>query len=70
MSSARAAWSTPADIVAAIGRLWDSGAMLAARLDGAALFPQEVRLRQPGVAAIRCNKWLNAVRSASRVNVR
>ena len=52
MSAPRAAWSTPADIVAAVQRLWDSGALLAARLDGAPLFPYELRLRQPGVAVM------------------
>lgn len=71
MNSARANWSTPADIVAAIGRLWDSGAMLAARLDGAALFPQEVRLRQPGVAAMGeqfelVRAWIGALKAGSR----
>jgi hypothetical protein len=50
MKSARTAWSTPDDIVAGVRRLWDSGALLAARLDGSALFPHELRLRQPGAA--------------------
>jgi len=45
-----AQWSTPADIAAAVRKLWDSGALLAARLDGAALFPYELRLRQPAPA--------------------
>jgi hypothetical protein len=45
-----AQWSTPADIVAAVRKLWDSGALLAARLDGAPLFPYEQRLRQPSPA--------------------
>jgi len=52
MSALRQAWSTPADIVAGVQRLWDSGALLAARMDGAALFPYELRLRQPGVAVM------------------
>jgi hypothetical protein len=43
-------WTTPDDIVAAVRQLWDSGALLRARVDGAALFPYELRLRQPGVA--------------------
>lgn len=50
MKPARTAWSTPDDIVAGVRRLWDSGALLAARLDGVALFPYELRLRQPSVA--------------------
>ena len=52
MSGPRSAWSTPADIVAGVQRLWDSGALLAARLDGAPLFPYELPLRQPGVAVM------------------
>lgn len=52
MKAGRSAWSTPDDIVASIQRLWDSGALLAARLDDVALFPHEVRLRQPSVAAM------------------
>jgi hypothetical protein len=35
MSGPRTAWSTPADIVAGVQRLWDSGALLAARLENA-----------------------------------
>lgn len=50
MKGARTAWSTPDDIAAGVRRLWDSGALLAARLDGDALFPYEMRLRQPGAA--------------------
>jgi len=52
MSAVRNAWSAPADIVASVQRLWDSGVLLAARLDGRALFPYEIRLRQPTVAAM------------------
>lgn len=72
MNGPRSNWSTPADINAAIMRLWDSGAMLAARLEGAALFPHEVRLRQPGAAdmgerfeAVRT--WIGALRAGSRL---
>lgn len=61
MKGARTAWSTPDDIVAGVRRLWDSGALLAARLDGAALFPHELRLRQPGVADM--GERFDAVRS-------
>ena len=43
-------WTTPEDIVASTRQLWDSGAMLRARIEGTALFPYELRLRQPGVA--------------------
>jgi len=43
-------WSTPDDIHASVRQLWDSGAMLRARLEDNVLFPYELRLRQPGVA--------------------
>lgn len=45
-------WSVPGDIAAAVRKLWDSGALLAARLDGTLLFPYELRLRQPTPAEI------------------
>lgn len=71
MSAARSAWSTPADIVASVQRLWDSGAILTARLEGGALFPHEVRLRQPSVAAMGeqfdlVRDWIGALRASSR----
>jgi hypothetical protein len=54
-----------------VKRLWDSGALLAARLDGSALFPYEARLRQPGPAemgeqfeAVRA--WIAALSNDSR----
>lgn len=52
MTAARSAWSSPRDIVASVQRMWDSGAILAAHLDESTLFPHEVRLRQPSVAAM------------------
>lgn len=62
MSGRRTAqWSTPDDVTAAVRRLWDSGALLAARLDGSALFPYEVRLRQPGTAEM--GEQFDAVRA-------
>jgi hypothetical protein len=58
-------------VIAAVKRLWDSGALLAARLDASALFPYEVRLRQPGNAemgeqfdAVRA--WIAALWNDSR----
>ncbi len=72
MSGPRAPrWSTPDDIVAGVRQLWDGGALLRARLDGAPLFPVELRLRQPGVAdmgeqfdAVR--EWIAALAGMSR----
>jgi len=71
MTAPRNAWSAPADIVASVQRLWDSGAILAARLDGGALFPHEVRLRQPGAAAMGeqfdlVRNWIAALDAGSR----
>jgi hypothetical protein len=43
-------WSTPADIRAAVQRLWDQGRILAARLQDEALFPLAIPLRAPTVA--------------------
>lgn len=64
-------WSTPDDIVAGVKKLWESGALLAARLDGRSLFPYEFRLRQPGAAdmgeqfdAVR--NWIAALSGTSR----
>lgn len=66
-----AQWSTPADIVAAVRKLWDSGALLAARLDGADLFPYTQRLRQPGPAEMgeqfdAVRTWISALVGDSR----
>ena len=71
MSGARTSWSTPEDIAASVRRLWDSGAMLAARLDGGALFPHELRLRQPAAAAMgeqfdAVRHWIATLVGASR----
>jgi hypothetical protein len=43
-------WSSVADVRAAVQKLWDQGRILAARLNGEALFPLEIPLRAPGVA--------------------
>jgi len=71
MSGPRTAWSTPADIVAGVQRLWDSGALLATRLDNAPLFPYELRLRQPGVTVMgeqfeQVRSWGAMLKAGSR----
>ncbi|MDQ1817980.1 DUF3322 domain-containing protein [Massilia sp. CCM 9210] len=48
--SAAPSWSSAAAIRAQVQRLWDDGRLLAARVRGEALFPLELRLRQPTVA--------------------
>ncbi len=70
MTAQRPAWSTPADIAAGVQRLWNSGALLAARLDGVALFPYEIRLRQPGVTVMGeqfelVRAWIAALKAGS-----
>ncbi len=47
-----AAWSSSATLRAQLQRLWDDGGILAARLRGEALFPLELRLRQPSVTEL------------------
>lgn len=66
-----AKWSGPDDIAAAIRQLWDSGAILRARLDGAGIFPHELRLRQPGGAEIgqafdAVRAWIGALVGMAR----
>lgn len=72
MTGVRASpWSAPDDIVAGVRKLWDSGTLLAARLDGRALFPYELRLRQPNTAEMGAQfdavrRWIAALVSAAR----
>ncbi|MFC0134419.1 hypothetical protein CR105_26085 [Massilia eurypsychrophila] len=64
-------WSTPGVIRAQLQRLWDDGRMLCAHLGGAALFPLELRLRQPGVAELgerfdAVREWIKALEAGSK----
>lgn len=64
-------WSTPAAIRAQLQRTWDDGRILSARLRGEALFPLELRLRQPGVAEIgeqfdAVRSWIKALEAGSK----
>lgn len=66
-----ARWSGPDDIAASVRQLWDSGAILRARLDGAAIFPLELRLRQPGAAEMgqafdAARAWIGALAGMAR----
>ena len=63
-------WSSPADIVAQLARLWDDGTMVAAHLTGDNLFPLQMRLRQPGIGDIgndfgAVQQWIQALDGAS-----
>jgi hypothetical protein len=69
--SAAAAWSTPADIQSQLQRLWDDGRLLAARLNDETLFPLELRLRQPGIAAMgeqfdAVRRWIRKLEEGNR----
>ena len=72
-------WTTAAEIDAQLQRLWDDGRLLSARLGGEALnpplsaplFPLELRLRQPSVAAMGAQfdavrQWIRALEEGSR----
>ena len=66
-----ARWSGPGDIVASVRQLWDSGAILRARLESVPIFPYEIRLRQPGGADLgdefdAVRHWIGALVGSSR----
>lgn len=67
-------WTTPGAIRAQVQRLWDDGRMLSARLHGEALFPLELRLRQPGVADLgeqfdAVRDWIKALEAGSKAGI-
>lgn len=69
--NAPATWSTPAHIRQQVQRLWNDGRLLAARLSEQALFPLELRLRQPSVADIgsrfdAVRGWVRELEAGSR----
>jgi hypothetical protein len=64
-------WTTPADIRNELERLWDSGRILAARLDDTKLFPCALRLRRPDTGALterfdEVRKWIRALEEGSK----
>lgn len=64
-------WSGPEDIAGGVRQLWDSGAILRARLDGVGIFPVELRLRQPGGAELgqafgAVRAWIGALAGMAR----
>lgn len=74
MSSVREPrWSTPADVVAGVQRLWNQGKLLSIRLGGDTLFPIELRLRQPSVVEMgeqfdAVRRWIAALEAGSRTS--
>lgn len=70
MGTRTSTWSSPDDIAAGVRKQWDSGAILAARLDGRALFPYEIRLRQPNAGEMGAQfdvvrRWIAALVAAA-----
>ncbi|MES2759511.1 MAG: DUF3322 domain-containing protein [Pseudomonadota bacterium] len=68
------AWSTPGAIRVQLQRIWDDGRVLSARLGGEALFPFELRLRQPGVAELgeqfdAVRAWIKALEAGSKAAI-
>ncbi|KFI09073.1 DUF3322 domain-containing protein [Massilia sp. BSC265] len=64
-------WSGPDAIAAGVRQLWDSGAILRARLEGSSIFPLELRLRQPGGAEMgqafeAVRTWIGALVGMAR----
>ncbi len=64
-------WSTPEDLKAQIQRRWERGELLAARVNGAALFPLRLRLTKPDARAVTerfddVRRWIQALVDGSR----
>lgn len=64
-------WTTPDAIRTQLQRQWDDGRILSARVRGEALFPLELRLRQPGVAELgdqfdAVRGWIRALEAGAR----
>ncbi len=65
------AWTTPAELVAQVQRLWDRGEVLRASLQSEALFPRQLRLRRPtakdlGERFEEVRRWIRALEEGSR----
>ncbi len=65
------AWTTPAELVTQVQRLWDRGEILRAGIQGEALFPKQLRLRRPtardlGERFDEVRRWIRALEEGSR----
>ncbi len=65
------AWTTPAELVTQVQRLWDRGEVLRAGIQGEALFPKQLRLRRPtardlGERFDEVRRWIRALEEGSR----
>lgn len=68
---AQPSWSTPGAIRVQLQRLWNDGRILSARVHGEALFPLDLRLRQPDVAELgekfdAVRDWIKALEGGSK----
>jgi hypothetical protein len=68
------AWTTPDDVRAQLGRLWDRGRILAARLGGEPLFPFSVRMARPEVRELsdrfaEARAWIRMLEEGSKAAV-
>ena len=64
------AWTTPAELVTQVQRLWDRGEFLREGLQGEALFPKQLRLRRPtardlGARFAEVRRWILALEQGS-----
>lgn len=64
-------WTTPDNIQAQLQRLWSDGRLLAARCNGAALFPLELGVRQPNAATLmeqfdNVRHWIRQLEEGSK----
>lgn len=71
MSVHMSGWSTPDDIRNRVRREWDSGRILAAMLDGEAVFPLRIPLKKPNTQALSehfelARQWIAGLAAASR----
>jgi hypothetical protein len=65
----KASWTTPAELVAQLQRLWDRGEVLRSAVTDGALFPKPLRLRRPtstdlGSRFDEVRQWIRALEAA------
>lgn len=66
-----AGWTTPDDAKAEVQRLWDRGRILAAGVEGEALFPLHLRLRRPDSRSMSerfddVRRWIRALEEGAK----
>lgn len=65
------AWTTPEDIIKQVRKLWDSGAILSAKLDTIPIFPLRLRFRCPTSSDLAlqfdmARQWIQVLETGSR----